>query len=82
MHRNILVKPLALKVVTMDQITIKTPNPKCRLYWCLIEFMLVFSTPLANYRLSKLLTGSPPTPPPFPVWGGEEGIGLCGEHIQ
>jgi hypothetical protein len=19
----------------MDQITIKTPNPKCRLYWCL-----------------------------------------------
>jgi hypothetical protein len=23
----------------MDQITIKTPNPKCRLYWCLIEFM-------------------------------------------
>jgi hypothetical protein len=30
--------------------------------------MLVFSTPLVNYRLSKLLTGSPPTPPPFPVW--------------
>ncbi len=39
----------------MDQITIKTPNPKCHLYWCLIEFidwrycqsqsvMLVFST--------------------------------------
>jgi hypothetical protein len=23
----------------MDQITIKTPNPKCRLYWCLIEFI-------------------------------------------
>jgi hypothetical protein len=22
---------------TMDQISIKTPNPKCRLYWCLIE---------------------------------------------
>jgi len=22
-----------------DQITIKTPNPKCRLYWCLIEFI-------------------------------------------
>ncbi len=21
----------------MDQITIKTPIPKCRLYWCLIE---------------------------------------------
>jgi hypothetical protein len=24
---------------TMDKISIKTPNPKCRLYWCLIEFL-------------------------------------------
>ncbi len=24
---------------SMDQISIKTPNPKCRLYWCLIEFI-------------------------------------------
>ncbi len=24
---------------SIDQITIKTPNPKCRLYWCLIEFI-------------------------------------------
>jgi hypothetical protein len=24
---------------SMDQITIKTPNSKCRLYWCLIEFI-------------------------------------------
>jgi hypothetical protein len=24
---------------SMNQITIKTPNPKCRLYWCLIEFI-------------------------------------------
>ena len=39
----------------MGQISIKTTNPKCRLYWCLIEFilaiqsvMLVFSTPLLN----------------------------------
>ncbi len=23
----------------MDECTIKTPNPKCRLYWCLIEFI-------------------------------------------
>jgi hypothetical protein len=22
---------------TMDEITIKTPKPKCRLYWCSIE---------------------------------------------
>ncbi len=30
--------------------------------------MLVFSTPLVNWRLSNLLTGWPPFPPPFPVW--------------
>jgi hypothetical protein len=52
----------------------KTPNPKCCLYWCLIEFrdwiytiqsvMLVFSTPLVNYCRSNLLTGSPPPTPP------------------
>jgi hypothetical protein len=23
----------------MDQISIKTPNPECHLYWCLIEFV-------------------------------------------
>jgi hypothetical protein len=23
----------------MDQISIRTPYPKCRLYWCLIEFI-------------------------------------------
>ncbi len=27
------------KLHTIDQITRKTPNPKCRLYWCLIEFI-------------------------------------------
>jgi hypothetical protein len=41
----------------MDQISIKTPTPICRLYWVLIEFidwryvesvMLVFSTALVN----------------------------------
>ncbi len=30
---------LLRKVRNMDQINIKTPNPKCRLYWCLIEFI-------------------------------------------
>jgi hypothetical protein len=30
---NFVVKISAL---AMDQISIKTPNPKCRLYWCLI----------------------------------------------
>ena len=24
---------------TMEQISIETPNPKCRLYWCAIEFI-------------------------------------------
>ncbi len=41
----------------MGHLSIKTPNPKCRLCWCLIELiysleiqsvMLVFSTPLVN----------------------------------
>jgi hypothetical protein len=27
------------RVLSMDQISIKTPNPKCRLYWRLIEFI-------------------------------------------
>jgi hypothetical protein len=44
--------------ISMDQITIKTPNPKYFIYWCLIEFrvnrlemqsvMLIFSIPLVN----------------------------------
>ncbi len=29
----------ALRYTTMDQISIKTPNPKCRHYGCLIEFI-------------------------------------------
>ncbi len=58
---------------SMDQISIKTPNPKCRLYWCLIEFvdwkyvqsvMLVFSTPLVTYSvpLTFSLVHYPPPP--------------------
>ncbi len=27
------------KDIHIDQIPIKTPNPKCRYYWCLIEFI-------------------------------------------
>jgi hypothetical protein len=26
-------------IYSMDQISIKIPNPKCRLYWCLIELI-------------------------------------------
>ncbi len=32
-------KSMTLCINDMDQITIRTPNPKCRLYWCLIEFI-------------------------------------------
>jgi hypothetical protein len=35
--------------LAMDQISIKTPNPKCRLYWCLIEFI--------DWRYSQLYIG-------------------------
>jgi hypothetical protein len=38
--------------------------------------MLVFSTPLVNYPLSKLLTGSPPTPPPLPCVNKYRGMYL------
>ncbi len=56
----------------MDEITIKTTNPKCRLYWCLIDFTdlrysqscwYLVTTPLVNNCRSNLLTGSPPLPP-------------------
>ncbi len=58
----------------MDQISIKTPNPKCRLYCCLLEFVdwrnsqsCWYFTLLVNQRPSNLLTGSSaPAPPPLP----------------
>jgi hypothetical protein len=58
---------------TMDQISTKTPVSKCRLYWCLIEFIdWRYSQPYSyfrpllifvNLRPSNLLTGSPTYPP-------------------
>jgi hypothetical protein len=55
--------------VCMDQVTIKTPNPKCCLYWCLIEIQSVM------YFRPVMWTSNPLTfslvhlpPPPFPVW--------------
>ncbi len=64
----------------MDKITIKTPNTKCRLYWCLTECI---------YCPSNLLTGSHPPPPVwistglciYTVYNGEGGSG-CVESIQ
>jgi hypothetical protein len=54
----------------MDQITIKTPNPKCRLYWCLREF--IDSQPCWYFRpllgtsasLTFSLVDLPPSPLP------------------
>jgi hypothetical protein len=40
----------------MEQISKKTPNPKCRRYWCLLEFI-----DWSKLGPSNLLTG-PPTP--------------------
>jgi hypothetical protein len=31
--------PADRNIMSIDQITIKTPNTKCRLYWCLIGFI-------------------------------------------
>ncbi len=62
---------------TMDQISIiKTPNPKCRLYWYLIEFLdwtynqsCWYFRPLLRTRAPltfSLIHLSPPLP--FPLW--------------
>ncbi len=38
-HRSLLILLFTKTDCSMDQVSIKTPNPKCRLYWCLIEFI-------------------------------------------
>jgi hypothetical protein len=38
--RVVVIKGTIMRTVnTIDEISIKAPNPKCRLYWCLIEFI-------------------------------------------
>ncbi len=37
--RNQIMTMMRRRLSDMDEGTIKTPNPKCRLYWCLIEFI-------------------------------------------
>jgi hypothetical protein len=55
-------------LITMDEETIKTQKPKCRLYWCLIHrvyrleiqsVMLVFSSPFVNCWPSTFSLTSP-----------------------
>ncbi len=99
----VIVNPLAETLLVhedtllcMDQITIKTPTPKCRLDWCLIEFIdWRYSQPW--YFRPLLWTSVPLTlslvhlhPLPLPCAGvciytvcnrvGRGGIGLCGEQ--
>jgi hypothetical protein len=55
----------------IDQIFIKTPNPKCRLNWCLIEFIDWRYNQTCWYFRSLLWTSAPLTwfnylPPPPP----------------
>ncbi len=51
---------------------IKTPNPKCRLYWCLTEFIDWRYSQSCWYFRPGLWTIAPLTSlvssPPFPVW--------------
>jgi hypothetical protein len=60
-----------LTVETMDQIAIKTPNHKCRLYWCLIECI---DTSQPCWYIWPALWGIDPltfslvSSPPSPVW--------------
>ncbi len=59
---------------SMDEGTIKISNPKCRLYWCLIEFIdwrysqscWYFFFDSSCELLPFYLLSDPPTPPPLP----------------
>ncbi len=65
------------KGIIMDQITRKTPNPKCRLYWCLTEFIdwRYSQSQSCWYFWPLMWTKGPltfslvhPPLPPFSVW--------------
>ncbi len=70
----------------MDQITIKTPNPKCRLYWCSIEFIdWRYSQPCWYFRpflwtsapLTFSLVHQPPPPSLCPWVNKYRGMYSC-----
>jgi hypothetical protein len=69
-------------VVTIDQISIKTPNPKCRLVFNRVyrldiiqSFMLLFSTPLVNYCATLTFSLVHLPPPPLPC------VNKYGEYV-
>ncbi len=70
-------RSLSREDTTMDQISIKTSNPKCCLYWCLIEFIdwsgdtvshVGISTTLWSIALLTFSLVSSPPPPPLCEW--------------
>jgi hypothetical protein len=74
--------PIGLLIVlymkSWTKITVKTPHLKCRLYWCLIEFIDWRYSQSCRYFRPLLWTSASLTlslvhlplssPPPFPVW--------------
>ncbi len=79
---------ITLRSQPMDQITIKTPNPPCRLYWCLTEFIdWLYSQSCWYFRPLLKTRYSAPLSIGVCIYtvckrGGGEGIGLCGELLQ
>jgi hypothetical protein len=81
---------LLVSLLLMDQIFIKTPNHKCRLYWCLIDFIDWRYSQSCWYFRCLLGTSTPLTfslvllpPPPFPVKQGRGVVGRGGhQHLQ
>ncbi len=74
-------------IAVMDQISIKTPNPKCRLCWCLTEFTdWRYSQSCWYFRPLSLLSTSAPLSfslvhlPPFPCVNKYRGT--CIKFIQ
>jgi hypothetical protein len=75
MLMNILEQLIRAPIVSgINEGTVKTLNPKCRLYWGfnrvyrveIKSVMLIFSAPLVNYCPSTFSLTSPTPPPPLP----------------
>jgi hypothetical protein len=55
------MRPCRRRSTGMDQITLKTPGPKCRLYWCLKEFIDCEESQSGWYFRPLLWTSAPLT---------------------